>query len=413
MSAFVLDLEQAPAVVRGVHVLRFPRYLVVGDVVSIVIETSILFADYVAVLVVLVEPVARAHEAVLVVLVVDIVELIVQVVADEFLRGDGFRGYFARHVAVTVGIELEGLAIVGNKFRHRRAVRVVYRRAAHLDELIQVVVAVALLGFIISARRVEAVVLVAEHVADGIELIRYILAALPPLVPRPYAVEPPAGGVVAVLRERAVAVVYARPLPVLVVEDVGHVVELVPPVRSRYGHDLSASVVAVCDLLAVGVDDVLHAPEVVRAVLRRRRLRRVQSVQVRVQCPCLFGDLAEPSVLVFQSSRSVVNPQDFPRRAARVARLSVCVERVLGVGVVDSHEAVQAVVFVENLLRPPAQDAARLAREVRALVVGELLPPSVRAFERGAPPEHVVFRRSFTSMEMSSGECSMVSMATA
>ena len=49
-----------------------------------------------------------------------------------------------------------------------------------------------------------------------------------------------------------------------------------------YAGDMVARVVAAGHLLAVGVDDVLHAPEVVRVVLRCRRLRRVQSVQVRV-----------------------------------------------------------------------------------------------------------------------------------
>ena len=147
-----------------------------------------------------------------------------------------------------------------------------------------------------------------------------------------------------------------------------------------YAGDMVARVVAAGHLLAVGVGYPLHAPDVVRAVLRRRRLRRVQSVQVRVQCPCLFDELAEPSVLINERSARVVNPQYFSRRAVRVARLSVCVERVHGVGVVHADEAVQPVVLVEYLLRPPAQYAARLSREVRALVVGELLPPSVGAF---------------------------------
>ena len=49
-----------------------------------------------------------------------------------------------------------------------------------------------------------------------------------------------------------------------------------------YAGDMVARVVAVFDFLAVGVDDVLHAPEVVRAVLRCRRLRGIVAVEVRV-----------------------------------------------------------------------------------------------------------------------------------
>ena len=82
-----------------------------------------------------------------------------------------------------------------------------------------------------------------------------------------------------------------------------------------YVGDMVARVVAVGHLLAVGVDDVLHAPEVVRAVLRRGGLRGIVAVEVRGESPCLFDDLAEPSVLVFQSSRSVGHGTDFPSRA--------------------------------------------------------------------------------------------------
>ena len=92
VSAFVLVLEQAPAVVRGVHVLRLLRDFVVCDrLVSVVLEAAVLLDYHVAVLVVLVVTLSRADKAVRIVFIVDIIKAVVEVVADALLRAHRLR----------------------------------------------------------------------------------------------------------------------------------------------------------------------------------------------------------------------------------------------------------------------------------------------------------------------------------